>query len=156
MAEVYRMQQTVDMLEPKELTGEADIDISEADYTAFVEILKIEPKTGGPLIDLTVDLDFMKATTGFDAVATADDTLDIAVFGKIDGTNWRHLMSATQVTATGSHTTAAERLKIGNVGPGCDISIRAKVSTERGDVEIPYRITYRGVRAPDVTAVAAA
>lgn len=145
------------LLEPEELTGTADIDISAGVYTGYVEILKIEPYTGGALRNLSVDLDLNKTTTGWDTISTASDTIDIGVFMKTDGTNFRHVMSASQVTATGAgtHATAGVRLQIGDVGPGADVSIRVKLNAERDDVEIPYRITYESKRTPSVTAVAA-
>lgn len=145
----------LELLEPHVLSGETDIDISEAVYTAYVQILLITPYTGGGLRNLSVDLDLNKATTGWDNVSTGSDTLDIAVFEKIDGTNYRHIMSASQLTAVGNgtHATAGVRLQIGDVvNP---VSIRVKLSAERDDVEIPYRIVYEGKRTPAITAVAA-
>jgi hypothetical protein len=150
----FWQEQLENLLKPRVLTGEADIDISAAVYTAYVELLRIEPVSA--LRDLVIDLDFNKATTGWDAVSTASDTLDLAVFAKIDGTNYRYLESATQLIAVGgaAHTTAGRRLKIGAVDVGEDISIRVKLSAERGDIEIPYRINYCSETAPSVTAVA--
>lgn len=145
------------LLSPKELTGTADIDISEAVYTGYVEILSIVPKAGGNLRNVCIDLDFNKATTGCDEVATASDTINAAVFMKTDGTNYRHVMSMTQITATGdaSHKTAGARFQVGSIGVGADCSVRVMLSAERADCEIPYRITYEGMRAPTVTPVAA-
>ena len=147
-----------DYVRPKEIAGEADIDISAAVYTAYVELLKIEPRAGAPLSDVVLDLDLNKATTGWDTVSTGSDTLDIAVFSKIDGTNYRHIKSASQLTAVGngSHATAGVRLEIGAIGPDSPVSIRVKLNAERDDVEIPYRLLYKGDRAPSITAVAAA
>lgn len=145
---------------PGEVAGEADIDISEADYTAFQTLLTIAPAAGAPLADLVVDLDWNKATTGFDTVATAADTLDVCVQTKTDGTNWRTVLSGTQITANGDGSLEAqesgERLKIGAVGVTGQVRVLVKVSTERGDCEIPYRVLYRASAAPTITAVAAA
>jgi len=134
--------------------GIADIDISAADYTDYVTLLTIAPQSGNMLYDLEVDLDFVKATTGFDAVATANDTLDVAAFVKIDGTNSRGIVAATQVKATGTldAVKGAARLSIGSVGQ--TVEIKVKLSAERADVKIPYRVTCRG-GTPSVTAVVA-
>ena len=142
------------LLKPQVLSGEADIDISAAVYTGYVELLRIEPVS--TIRDLVVDLDFNKATTGWDAVSTASDTLDVAVFVKVDGTNYRYVEGATQLVAVGgaAHTTAGRRFKLGAVDVTEDISIRVKLSAERGDVEVPYRINYCSESAPTVTAVA--
>lgn len=142
------------LLKPRVLSGEADIDVSEAVYTGYVELLRIEPVAA--IRDLVVDLDFNKATTGWDAVSTASDTLDIAIFVKVDGTNYRYVEGATQLVAVGgaAHTTAGRRFKIGAVDTTEDISIRVKLSAERGDIEIPYRINYCSETAPTITAVA--
>lgn len=136
------------------LNGTAGIDISEAVYTGYVTLLTITPPSGGVVDEVVVDLDCNKATTGWDAISTAADTLDIAAFAKIDGTNSRHLLSAAQLTATGTgaHATAGVRMKIGAVAQA--IEIKVKLSAERDDVEIPYLVTWRGKTAPTVTAVA--
>ena len=142
------------LLKPRVLSGEADIDVSAAVYTAYVELLRIEPVTA--IRDLVIDLDFNKATTGWDAVSTASDTLDVAVFVKIDGTNYRYIEGATQLVAVGgaAHTTAGRRFKLNAIDVTEDISIRVKLSAERGDIEIPYRINYSSETAPVITAVA--
>ena len=144
-------------LEPVESAGEADIDISEAVYTGFTTLLTITPATGEPLVDLAIDLDWNKDTTGWDNVSTGADTLNIAVLSKVDGTNWRHLMSGTQVTANGNGTLdsseSGERFNVGMIGVTGEVRVEVQLSAERGDAEIPYRVTYRGT-APTITAVA--
>ncbi len=138
------------------LSGTTDIDISEADYTGYITVLTIAPPSGVVVDEVVVDLDLNKETTGWDAVSTAADTLDIGVFAKIDGTNSRHLISAAQLTAVGdgTHATAGVRL---NVGPMAQsVEIKVKLSAERADAEIPYLVTWRGTAAPTVSAVAAA
>ena len=117
-------------------------------------ILTITPQSGNLLYDLTVDLDLNKATTGWDAVSTAADTIDIAAFVKIDGTNARPVVSATQAVAEGdgSLVLSGRRLSLGVVDQV--VEIKAKLSAERADVEIPYRVKWRG-GTPTVTAVAA-
>jgi len=148
-----------DYLMPVEVTGTTDVDISEADYTTYITILTIVPATGQSLIDLVIDLDYNKASTGLDTVATAADTIDVSVVTKVDGTNWRHVMSGTQVTANGDgsleNNEDGERFKVGMVGINGEIIVRIKLSIERDDAEIPYRVIYRGA-APTITAVAAA
>ena len=143
---------------PVTLTGDTDIDISESDYTGYTTLLTIAPATGQALTDLVIDLDWNKATTGWDTVSTAADTLDIVLLTKVDGTNWRTLALGTQVTANGDgsleDTESGERYSVGMVHAGGGVLVKVKLSVERGDAEIPYRITYRGA-APTVTAVAA-
>ena len=147
-------------LMPVEATGTADVDISEADYTAdYVTLLTITPATGENLIDLCIDLDVNKATTGWDTIATAADTLDVVVQSKIDGTNWRTLMTGTQIAANGDGSLlgneSGQRFNVGPVGEDAEVRVAVLLSTERDDCEIPYRVTYRGA-TPTITPVAAA
>ena len=156
---LYQFKRLLELLEPKSILGEADIDVSEANYaTGYIEILNIAPNDTFGCSRLTVELDLNKATTGWDAVSTGSDTLNIGVFKKTDGANYRHVLSSAQLTAVGNgtHATAGVRFDLGPVAKGDRISIRVKVSTERGDIEIPYRVTYSSHIAPVVTAVAAA
>jgi hypothetical protein len=143
-------------LKPRVLTGTADIDISVAVYTGYIEILKIEPNAA--IRDLVVDLDLDKTTTGVNDVATASDTAILAVFMKVDGTNFVAVDYSSSFTLSGSPglaTGGGWRFKIGAVDVTEDVSIRIKLSAERADAEIPYRINYCSEIAPDVTAVAA-
>lgn len=143
---------------PVTVTGEADIDISEADYTGFVTLLTITPDTSKPLADLVIDLDYNKATTGVDTVATASDTLDVYVYTKVDGTNARVALKGSQKTLTGAGTLvdSGERFNVGAVSVAQTVIVKVKLNAERGDAEIPYSITYRALGAPTVTPVAAA
>jgi len=140
-----------------EVAGTADIDTSEADYTSAQTLLTIAPATGKPLTDCWLHLDFNKATTGAHAVGTAGDTLDVAVYMKVDGTNLRQAQAFTQVTISDTPSDAAsgQRVHIGPIGATETCIIKVTVDTERGDVEIPYRILYRGA-TPTITPVAAA
>lgn len=145
----------------KVLTGTTDIDISEAVYTGFIDILTIVPATGEDLKDVYIELDFDKATTGVNEVATNSDTLDCNLYTKVDGTNYVCVESMTQITLTGTAGTIAtgkggHRFKVGAVDSTSAIKVKVKLSAERADAEIPYRITYIGRLAPTVTAVAAA
>lgn len=152
-----KLADALNYVEPEVLSGTADIDISESDYTAMVTLLTITaPSTG--LSDLVIDLDYAKATTGIDTIATASDTLDVAIYGAVDGTNARMLMSNTQVTLSGAGTVEhnGDRFNVGPVDTGEVITVKVKLSAERDDAEVPYRVTYKGLSAPTITAVAAA
>ena len=141
-----------------EATGDADIDISEAVYTGFINILTVTaPSTG--LQACRIDIDVNKATTGFDNIATAADTIDIALVGQFDGTNYRNMQNATQITANGDgsleHSEDGVSFDIGPLGPNESLQVHVKLSAERDDCELPYRVAYVG-SAPTITPVAAA
>lgn len=142
-------------MRPKVLTGTADIDVSAAVYTGYIALLVVVAPTYYGLDDLVIELDYDKDTTGWNAVATDADTLDVAVARKVDGTNVRRVLYGTQATAGAAMATTGQRFNIGAVPPGEGIYIQVKESAERGDVEIPYRIIYKGEVAPTVTPVAA-
>lgn len=142
-----------------EVAGTADIDVSEATYnTGYVTLLTITPASGQLLSDVVIDLDYNLETTGWDTIATAADTLDVAVVTKVDGTHWRGLMNGTQIEANGDGTLAnnedGARFAVGLVGRDGLVAVRVHLSAERDDCEIPYRVIYRGA-APTITAVAA-
>ena len=143
-------------LKPRTLTGTTDIDITAANYTGFVEILNIAPTAA--IRDMAIYLDFDKETTGVNDVATNSDTLDAQVFTKIDGTVYVAIESMTQKTLTGTFGLAVGggwTIKIPALDTTQDLSIRVKLSAERADAEIPYRIVYCSEKTPTVTAVAA-
>lgn len=146
-----------DYLVPVEATGEADIDISEADYTTYINILTITPAANQCLIECVIDLDYNKTTTGWDIVSTAADTLDVVIVTKVDGTNYRTVMNGTQIAANGDESLedneSGERFIVGPVGVTGTIQVKVKLSIERDDVEIPYRVLYRGA-TPTITPVA--
>jgi len=141
-----------------EATGDADIDISEAVYTAFVNVLTVTaPATG--LADCVIDIDFNKATAGWDTIATAADTLDCVLVKQVDGTNYRSTQKASaQITANGDGSLDASESGMSfNVGPmqaNASVQVHVKISAERDDCELPYRVTYVGA-APTITPVAA-
>ena len=148
-----------DYLEPDVSSGTTDVDISEADYTGFIAVLTVTPPSGG-LSDLVIDLDFDKATSGVNEVATNADTLDCQLQLSVDGTNYVGVENMTQITLTGTKGTIANgvgghRFKVGAVDEDALIKVLVKLNAERADAEIPYRVTYRGLAAPTVTAVAA-
>ena len=141
-----------------EVTGDADIDISEAVYTGYINILTvIAPATG--LASCRIDIDANKEITGWDTISTAADTIDIVLVGQFDGTNYRTIENATQIAANGDgsleNNESGVSFNIGPLGPNESLQIHVKLSAERDDVELPYRVTYVGA-APTVTPVAAA
>jgi len=142
----------------REATGNADIDISAYVYTGYINVLTVTaPSTG--LIDCTIDIDFNKATTGWDTIATAADTLNCVVVKQVDGTNYRSSQIASaQITANGDGTLDASEsgmsFRIGAMQANCSVQVHVKLSIERNDCELPYRVTSIG-DAPTITAVAA-
>lgn len=139
------------------LTGTTDVDISAAVYTGFVDLLTITAPVGG-LTECRIDLDVNKATTGLDTVATASDTFDCCLVGSPDGTNYRLMQNGTQITANGDGSLEMSEngwsFKTGPLHSSAVIKVKIKLSAERADAEIPYRVTYFG-QAPTITAVAA-
>lgn len=145
------------------LDGTADVDVSEADYASdYVEILKVTPATGAPLRRLVVDFDLNKATTGWDTVSNASDTIDMAVLSKVDETNWRTIQGVqpTQRVANGDGSLLGNesgwRIDVGPIEADAEVSFRIKINAERGDFEVPYKLYYESLDVPTVTAVAAA
>ena len=142
-----------------EATGDADIDISEAVYTGYINVLTVTaPATG--LISCVIDIDFNKATTGWDNIATAADVLDCVLVKQIDGTNYRSTqLASAQITANGNGTLDASESGVSfNVGPmqaNASVQVHVKMNAERDDCELPYRVTYVGA-APTITPVATA
>ena len=143
----------------RESTGDADIDIDQAVYTGYINVLTVTaPATG--LLDCTIDIDFNKAVTGWDKVATAGDVLDCVIVRQVDGTNYRSTqLASAQITANGDGTLDASESGVSfNVGPmqaDSSVQVHVKMDTERSDCELPYRVTSVGA-APTITAVAAA
>ena len=143
----------------REATGEADVDIDQAVYTAFVNIMTVTAPTTG-LVDCRIDLDLNKTTTGWDAGATAADTIDVALVGQVNGTLYRNLQNATQLVANGDESVEMSENGVSfHVGPmqaNESVQVHVKLSAERAvDIEIPYRVTSVG-DAPTITPVAAA
>lgn len=141
---------------PRTVSGTTDIDISAFVYTGFVTLLTIEPRTA--IRDMAIYLDFDKETTGVNDVATNADTLDAQVFTKVDGSVYVAVETMTQKTLTGTFGLAAGGgwvIKVPALDVTQDLIIKVKLSAERADAEIPYRIVYCSEQAPTVTAVAA-
>jgi len=141
------------LLNPVVAKGEAGIDISEAVYTGFISILTITPEADKPLLDLQIDLAYNKAATGVSAVATNNDTLDVQVLAKVDDSNYARVAVGSQVTLTATVTPliTGERFKIG-IADGV-INVLIKLSAERADALIPYKVTYRSKGTPTITPV---
>lgn len=139
---------------PAIATGEADIDISEVDYTSYQVLVTIVPAATAPLADVQIVFDLAKATTGY-AAGHAAETLIVAAARKVDGTNWR--TDAEQLTTAISGTNAALAsitLPIGDVGVTEEVRIMVILSAEAADTEIPFALSYRAIAAPTVTPVA--
>lgn len=144
-----------ELLIPKVSNGVADIDISAAVYTGFITLLTVTPATGDVLQDLTIDLGWNKATTGVSAVATNADTLDVEAYAKADDSVEARIAVGSQVTLTGTAAPviSGERFKLGTVNGA--VTIKVKLSAERADAEIPYKVSYRALETATITAVAA-
>jgi len=148
----------VNQVTVREATGDADIDISASDYTGYINVLTVTAPANG-LLDCTIDIDFNKATTGWDVVATAADTLNCVLIKQVDGTNYRSSqLASAQITANGDGTLDASEsgmsFKVGPMQADSSVQVHVKMSAERGDCELPYRVTSIG-DAPTITAVAA-
>lgn len=153
---------------PNVATGEADVDVSAADYTTVggVPLLTITPGSTA-LRNVVVDLDLNKDTTGL-LVVTTTETLQMCVQTKIDGTNWRtisHWPAASSTTGLAVPDAANDldaaddspghRFDIGMVGITQEVRITLELSAETGgDAEIPYAVYYQGAE-PTITPVAA-
>lgn len=138
------------------LTGEADIDVSEAVYTAYVALLTIAPATGSPLEDCVVVIDLDKDTTGF-ADAYTTGTIRFIVQRKIDGTNWRGDFTTQTAALAGDNADGLSyQFNIGPVGVTQQVRIAVLLSAEGTDVEFPYAVYFKASKTPTVTAVAAA
>jgi len=141
---------------------ETDIDVSEADYTAYVLLLTIaNPSAKNFIEDCYVHFDLNQATTGFGAVNTTE-TIALAVARKIDGTNYRigGNTNGDDETPTMTGSVAAVNrgmgLHVGPIGPDEDCQIFVRLSAETGgDCAIPYVVYYRGPK-PTITEVEAA
>lgn len=142
-------------------TGEADIDVSAADYTNYQALLTIAPNAAHGVRDLRLVFDLAKATTGFAAGHTSQ-TLTFVVARKVDGTNWRRDAATvtTAISGTNSANTGglagAQGIFIGHVGPTEQVRVEVKMSAENAvDVELPYVAYYESGASATLTAVAA-
>lgn len=143
---------------PGVLTGITDIDISVGAYTDYTEILSIVPQSD--LKNLVIDLDLDKETTGVNDVANAADTCQLLLQISVDGTLYTGMEASASYTLTGTFGSivggiSGKRFNVGQLSSTSKVKVFIKLSAERADAEIPYKITYVGRLAPTVTAVAA-
>jgi len=137
------------------ITGTTDIDDSAQTESTPYAVLTIAADAYNALTAVEVQIDLAKTTTGFAAVESSA-TIQIAVARKVDGTNYRR---EAYVEAALSGTNAAGRMQkipVGNVAAGETVAIYIVLSADAtSDMELPYKIIYRGLKAPTVTEVAA-
>lgn len=144
------------------LTGVTDVDVSAADYTAYVLLLTIaNPSSRNFIDDCYVCFDLDTAGTGFGAAGAAE-TIQLAVARKIDGTNYRigcNTGGGDDESPTMSCTIASAQrgmgMRVGPIGPNEDAQIWVRLNPETaGDFALPYFVYSRGP-APVITEVAA-
>lgn len=137
------------------LSGTTDIDDSAGTESTPFVLLTVAAPSGEDLHDVEVWFDLAKATTGYGAVESSA-TITLAVARKVDGTNYRR--EAINEAAL-SGTNAASRMQkvtVGRIPAGDDIRVYATMSADAtSDMEIPYKVIYRGLVAPTITEVAA-
>ena len=136
-------------------TGDADIDVSAADYTSYQALITIAPAGNTAMYDVRLILDLDKVTTGW-ATAATTQTLQLAVARKVDGTNWRKDKITETTAIAGNNADAfSKEFDIGVVGDSEQVRIEVILSAEpAGDTEMPYLLYYRG-REATITAVSA-
>lgn len=125
-------------------SGTALVDVSALDWTGYQPLVTIAPTSGHALNDgiITLDLDFQDNGNGF-AGGYTSETIRFAVGRKIMG-NWR--IDTERQSATVAGTAAGDRsvtLELGIVGPTEQARVYVLVSTEQGDINIPYVLSYR-------------
>jgi hypothetical protein len=139
----------------KVISGTTDIDDSAQTESTPYAILTIAADAYNSMEDVEVQIDLAKATTGYAAVESTA-TIQIGVARKVDGTNYRR---EAYVEAALSGTNAANRMQkvpVGKVAAGESVQIFIVMSADAtSDMELPYKIIYRGLVAPTVTEVAA-
>lgn len=148
------MSHQKDYTKVQRFRGTADIDISAADYTGWVELLSITAQSGEVLHDLEIMLDLAKTTTGFAAVHTSQ-TIQATLGTAPDGTNFRPNLNEATTAISGTNAAGGALVlrarKVDDVGT----KVYVQLSAEVGDTEIPYVLTYRGRPASTITPVAA-
>lgn len=134
-------------------TGTTDIDASAADYTSFQALLTIAPPNDAAMQDVLITLDLNKTTTGYLAVTDGSITGQLALQRKIDGTNWRTDVASIQ-TLTAVAWEQSKSFEVRTIEPTAALRVVVLQSSEAGDMEIPYRVTYRSTKAATFTDVA--
>lgn len=150
LAEVVRQLLNVEVM-----SGTTDIDDSaQTETTAFVLLTIAAPATYD-LNDVDVFLDLAKATTGIGAVESSV-TFQFAVARQVDGTNWRR-EAYNEAALSGTNSAGRmQKLSVGRIAAGESVRIYAVASGDvTSDMEVPYRVYYRGLSAPTITEVAA-
>lgn len=137
------------------LSGTTDIDDSaQTESTPFV-LLTIAAPAAYDLHDVDVMLDLAKATTGLAAVETSV-TMQFAVARAVDGTNYRREAYNEAALSGTNAANRMQKLSVGRIAAGETVKIYAVASGDvTADMEIPYRLYYRGLAAPTITEVAA-
>lgn len=144
-----------DFLEFGVVTGTTDIDDSVQTESTPYAILTIAADAYNAVDDVEVQIDLAKATTGYAAVESTA-TIQFAVARKVDGTNYRR---EAYNEAALSGTNAANRMQkinVGKIAAGETVAIYLVMSADAtSDMELPYKVIYRGNVAPTVTPVEA-
>jgi hypothetical protein len=144
-----------DFTEFKVITGTTDIDDSAQTESTPYAILTIAADAYNSLEDVEVQIDLAKATTGFAAVESSA-TIVIAVARKVDGTNYRREAGVEAALSGTNAATRMQKVPVGKVAAGETVAIYITMSADAtADMELPYKIIYRGLVAPTVTEVAA-
>ena len=132
------------------------VDVTAADYTGYQTLLTITPDDNHALNDckIVIDLDQGDGNDGF-AGGYTSETIRFAVARRFQAANWRTDNEEQTSTITG--TLADDRsvtLDLGAVGPDERARIMVLVSTEQGDIELPYVVYYRSGASAVFTDVA--
>jgi hypothetical protein len=144
-----------DFTEFKVISGTTDIDDSAQTESTPYAILTIAADTYNSLEDVEVQIDLAKATTGFAAVESSA-TIVIAVARKVDGTNYRREAGVEAALSGTNAATRMQKVPVGKIAAGETVQIFITMSADAtSDMELPYKIIYRGLVAPTVTEVAA-
>jgi hypothetical protein len=144
-----------DFTEFKVITGTTDIDDSAQTESTPYAILTIAADAYNSLEDVEVQIDLAKATTGFAAVESSA-TIVIAVARKVDGTNYRREAGVEAALSGTNAATRMQKVPVGKIAAGETVQIFITMSADAtSDMELPYKIIYRGLVAPTVTEVAA-
>jgi hypothetical protein len=144
-----------DFTEFKVISGTTDIDDSAQTESTPYAILTIAADAYNSLEDVEVQIDLAKATTGFAAVESSA-TIVIAVARKVDGTNYRREAGVEAALSGTNAATRMQKVPVGKIAAGETVQIFITMSADAtSDMELPYKIIYRGLVAPTVTEVAA-
>jgi hypothetical protein len=137
------------------LTGVTDIDDSVQTESTAYSILTIAANAYNSVEDVEVQIDLAKATTGYAAVESSA-TIQIAVARKVDGTNYRREAYNEAALSGTNAANRMQKLNVGKIAAGETVAIYIVMSADAtADMELPYKVIYRGNVAPTVTPVAA-